>query len=199
MSIMIHNLPGKWCLSSRGTCQLFKSPKTLRIGALQLAQSSFECGVSENFEMLRARPVFWSTFGVSEKIFFLRRVWSGEKKIRGVGDEFKTSMIDKPYLFNDNKPIECLYISPSSMYKHQWNVVRAIAVLRQNEMPIKLTLIGGGTGKSQELIQKAIEKSDPNHEYVRQLPFVPQQELPIYLAKSDIFSSIKIKNNLLNI
>jgi len=105
----------------------------------------------------------------------------------GVGDEFKTSMIDKPFLFNDNKPIECLYISPSSMYKHQWNVVRAIAVLRQNEMPIKLTLIGGGTGKSQELLQKAIEKSDPNHEYVRQLPFVPQQELPIYLAKSDIF------------
>jgi len=66
-------------------------------------------------------------------------------------------------------------------------VVRAIAELRQHGAPIKLTLIGGGTGKAQELLQKEMEKSDPNHDFVRQLPFVPQHELPMYLAESDIF------------
>lgn len=105
----------------------------------------------------------------------------------GVGDEFRTTVSDKSFPSNDSKQIECLYISNTSMYKHQWNVVSAIAVLRQHGMPIKLTLIGGGTGKAQELFQKEMEKSDPNHEFVRQLPFVPQHELPIHLAKSDIF------------
>mgnify|MGYP003976912991 FL=1 len=105
----------------------------------------------------------------------------------GVGDDFRVTMHDDLSPPDDRKPIECLYISNTSMYKHQWNVVRAIAELRQHGAPIKLTLIGGGTGKAQELLQKEMEKSDPNHDFVRQLPFVPQHELPMYLAESDIF------------
>lgn len=105
----------------------------------------------------------------------------------GVGDEFRAVAREEPLRSNIKKTIECLYISNATMYKYQWNVVRAISIIREQGIPIKLTLIGGGAGKAQKLLYAAMEQFDPDHEYVQQLPFVPQYNLPVYLAKSDVF------------
>ena len=52
--VMLVVAPQKWYLGARGGSQLFKASKILRIGALQLELSSFYCGASEIFELVRA-------------------------------------------------------------------------------------------------------------------------------------------------
>jgi glycosyltransferase involved in cell wall biosynthesis len=168
---------------------------------------SYEPGVMSNFGFIsKARLRLWiilylqnMAFRRSSGVIFLTNYAS--KVIQnssgllknttvvnhGVDDNFRTFMKNRIISFNQEKIIKCLYISNTAMYKHQWNVIRAIAILRQQGVSITLTLIGGGYGRAQELLQKEIRKSDPRSEFVRQLPFVPQHELPVYLAESDIF------------
>jgi len=104
----------------------------------------------------------------------------------GVGDKFKEQVYTPKQLLMETSSIQCIYVSNTAMYKHQWNVVKAIADLRLKGFPIQLILAGGGNGKSRELLNKEIEKSDPNSDFVRILEFVSPDEMPNLLAKTDI-------------
>jgi glycosyltransferase involved in cell wall biosynthesis len=103
----------------------------------------------------------------------------------GVGDEFQLKLIKRNYNFNF--PIKCLYISNALLYKYQWNVIKAIELLRFEGYQLTLQLIGGGKGKAQKMIENQISLSDPTGSFVEQLDFIPQHELPTYLLESDIF------------
>ena len=105
----------------------------------------------------------------------------------GVGDEFRDAQSRLSWPVKGERPIKCVYVSNAEMYKHQWVVVSAIESLRKSGYEIELTLIGGGSGKAQALIEKQIAMSDPAGNYVRQLDFLPHQELPFQLAQADIF------------
>jgi glycosyltransferase involved in cell wall biosynthesis len=104
----------------------------------------------------------------------------------GVGDLFKnkTHYPKSPLL--DQKIIRCVYVSNTDMYKHQWNVVKAIASLRKKAIPIEITLAGGGVGKSRKLLNDEILNSDPNEEFVKVVEFVTPAQMPDLLASSDI-------------
>jgi glycosyltransferase involved in cell wall biosynthesis len=73
------------------------------------------------------------------------------------------------------------------MYKHQWNVVRAIGVLRERGIDVSLVLAGGGSGRAQRLLDRAIAETDPRGEFVRTLGFVEHEKLPALLASADLF------------
>jgi len=85
------------------------------------------------------------------------------------------------------RPIRCVYVSNAEMYKHQWVVVRAIERLRKHGHNLFLTLIGGGKGQAQKLLQNAVAASDPKGEFVQQLAFLPQEEVRAQLARADLF------------
>lgn len=68
--------------------------------------------------------------GISKKFFH-------EPKIQ-------SEFIDK----DNNDPIELLYVSFIGAYKHQWNVVEAVAKLNMQGIPIHLSLVGALTEKS---------------------------------------------------
>ncbi len=105
----------------------------------------------------------------------------------GVGVNFKDIQPIRTWPKENERAIECLYVSNAALYKHQWIVVRAMAELRRRGFNIQLTLVGGGSGRAQRLLDAQIASSDPSHTFVRQMPFVPQNELPNYLANTDIF------------
>jgi len=73
------------------------------------------------------------------------------------------------------------------MYKHQWHVVEAIAILREQGHNLRLILIGGGQGKAQKLLTESMRRFDPTGAFVSQIKFVSQQELQSYLSNSNIF------------
>lgn len=82
--------------------------------------------------------------------------------------------------------IRCIYVSNADFYKHPWNVVRAIKRLRNRGLPVKLTLIGGGHGAPQELLEETISACE-GESWVKQLAFLPHSQLHLHLAESDIF------------
>lgn len=105
----------------------------------------------------------------------------------GVGAAFQAIEPDHSWPMEGERAIRCLYISNALPYKHQWNVVEAVAQLRQRGFDLQLELVGGGEGKAQARLEAQIAVSDPNHAFVTQREFAPQHTLPGLLAQADLF------------
>lgn len=86
-----------------------------------------------------------------------------------------------------NEQIECIYISNVAIYKHQWNVIKAIKHLRNFGYNLKITFVGGGEGIAQQKFNTERAASDPNNEFINQLEFIDNNKIPELLKKSDIF------------
>jgi glycosyltransferase involved in cell wall biosynthesis len=105
----------------------------------------------------------------------------------GVGDAFRLVKFSIPWPANNNQSIRCIYVSNAELYKNQWQVIKAVSLLRNKGFNIKLTLIGGGEGVAQKLLCDAIYLEDPLGQFIDQKDFLPQNELPFYIANSHIF------------
>ena len=105
----------------------------------------------------------------------------------GIGEDFKKAKARQVWNGKSMRAIRCLYVSNTAMYKHQWVVVEAVSYLRKIGYNITLTLVGGGAGRAQQLLNKQLSISDPGGTFVEQLDFVPQKELPALLTNADIF------------
>jgi glycosyltransferase involved in cell wall biosynthesis len=105
----------------------------------------------------------------------------------GVGAAFKHTQQVNTWPKAGARPIRCIYVSNAEMYKHQWVVVKAITLLRKRGHNLSLSLVGGGKGPAQQLLQEAIAVSDPEGVFVEQLEFLPHEDLPALLAEADLF------------
>lgn len=105
----------------------------------------------------------------------------------GIGDEFRLSLSERMWPPDPQSRIRCLYVSHAELYKHQWNVVRAVAQVRQAGYDASLVLAGGGRGLAQRLLEKSILANDPKREFVEQREFVNHNKIPELLADADVF------------
>lgn len=83
--------------------------------------------------------------------------------------------------------IRCLYVSNVEMYKHQWHVVRAIAMLRAQGYPVHVQLVGGGTGRAMQRLREVLAVEDPAGTFVEVVDAVRHEEIPRYLHNADVF------------
>jgi glycosyltransferase involved in cell wall biosynthesis len=91
-------------------------------------------------------------------------------------------------LFPENGPVQCLYVSNAAPYKHQWQVVEAIAQLRaQTGVDLRLRLVGGGSGPAMHRLQAAITAHDSSQTFVVQDAFIPNSEILDALRSADLF------------
>ena len=100
----------------------------------------------------------------------------------GVGQNFQELTHALPWPANGDRPVRLLYVSNAAWYKHQWMVIRAVEQLRIEGVNVVLTLVGGGSGPAQDRLRHQMSTSDPRGEFVTQREFVPQADLPGYLA-----------------
>lgn len=105
----------------------------------------------------------------------------------GVNDSFRNIKINREWEENRSKEIKCVYVSSAAPYKHQWHVVNAIKILRDEGIPVSLTLVGGGSGYSQKRLDKEIQLSDPTGIFVTQYSFIHIDNIPRVLSESDLF------------
>jgi glycosyltransferase involved in cell wall biosynthesis len=105
----------------------------------------------------------------------------------GVDEMFKRTQVLRSWPINGERAIRCIYVSNAEMYKHQWVVVKAISLLRARGYDLTLTLVGGGTGLAQRLLESAISALDEDKSFVKQLMFLPHPQLPALLADADLF------------
>ncbi|MBD63457.1 MAG: glycosyl transferase family 1 [Gammaproteobacteria bacterium] len=105
----------------------------------------------------------------------------------GVNDSFRNIKIQRKWNNGSSNEIKCVYVSSAAPYKHQWNVVRAIKLLREKGFPLTLTLVGGGSGFAQKRLEDEIKLSDPNGTFVTQYSFIHIDNIPMVLSESDLF------------
>lgn len=105
----------------------------------------------------------------------------------GVDEAFSRTIPLHEFPDGAARSLHCLYISPISRYKHQWNVVQAIELLRERGVKITLDLVGGGDDFAKNKLTQQLNRSDPNNLYVRQAGLVPHSALHDFLAKADLF------------
>ncbi|PNK02974.1 glycosyl transferase family 1 [Cylindrospermopsis raciborskii S07] len=161
-----------------GVMLRFKGYSLLRLIAILLIQ---------NLAFRRAQGVIFLTKYAGEVI---QRSCGSLKSVsyipHGVGNSFKHTQPSTLWTDNDRQ-IRCLYVSNTAPYKNQRIVVQSVEILRSRGYNLVLNLIGGGSGKEQKRLDKQILTSDPNGEFVRQVGFVPHQDLPSHLANTDLF------------
>ncbi|MDB9812961.1 glycosyltransferase [Gammaproteobacteria bacterium] len=105
----------------------------------------------------------------------------------GVNDSFSNTQGQRTWSDSLMEDIRCVYVSSAAPYKHQWHVVRAIKILRDQGLPVTLTLVGGGSGFAQKRLEREIEFSDSLGDFVTQHSFIHVDKIPDILSKSDLF------------
>lgn len=105
----------------------------------------------------------------------------------GVNEAFRQIYPKRAWPENRDQSIRCIYVSNVAMYKNQWVVVSAVKKLRDFGYNLELLLVGGGSGKAQQLLDNEIASSDPGGSFVKSVGFVRHEDLPELLASSNIF------------
>ena len=105
----------------------------------------------------------------------------------GVSNAFRISSNNGIWLTSSHHLIKCIYVSNVAEYKHQWNVVKAISLLKTKGYNIYISFIGGGKGKAQNRFVKEVSNNDPKNEFIKQIEFVNHDQIPGLLKEADIF------------
>ena len=100
----------------------------------------------------------------------------------------KVKQHKKKYRFNNK--IKILYVSTVNQYKHQWHLIDAVALLKQQGFPLELHLIGSGDGPAINRMRKAIHDKSSLGEFTyyhghlshsETLEWYPSRSFCIYL------------------
>lgn len=104
----------------------------------------------------------------------------------GVSDRFR--MAPRP-TFDGADEINCVCVSNADLYKHQWNVIEAVANLRREGYNVKLNLVGAGEGRpaAVAMIKSAMAKHDPEGDFVVLNGAVAHAQISDFLSESDVF------------
>lgn len=95
---------------------------------------------------------------------------------------------EKPRSFPMTGQVKCLYVSNAAPYKHQWHVIEGVARARDlSGRDLRLRLVGGGGGSSLRRVDAAIKEFDPDHKFVEQEAFIPNELIRQELAQADLF------------
>lgn len=98
--------------------------------------------------------------------------------------EIKEQKNIKEYSFEN--PYKFLYVSTVHVYKHQWNVVKAISKLRDEGFPVVLILVGGIIfNPSGRKLFKAINEVDPKREFIFFKGNVEYNQIEEYYKNTD--------------
>lgn len=181
------------------------------------------------FELLESRRYGWSwitlrmlllrwtqtsTFRRAEGVIFLTRyahdavmrvtkITNGKTAIvpHGIDSRF----LDKPReqfpiaQYSTDNPFRLLYVSIVDMYKHQWHVVKAVAILRGRGLPVVLDLVGPAYPPALKLLSQILVQIDPSGIFVRYLGAVPYEELHEQYAQADLCLFASSCENMPNI
>ena len=87
--------------------------------------------------------------------------------------------------FNEKSPCKILYVSSVEAYKHHWNVVEAVSVLRRKGFNVTLEMVGP-SGGGIDKVMDAIRRFDPFGEFCRYLGVVSYEFLDDVYCDADI-------------
>jgi glycosyltransferase involved in cell wall biosynthesis len=88
--------------------------------------------------------------------------------------------------FSDDNPFRILYVSTVDVYKHQWFVIEAVALLRRRGFPVSLDMVGHAYAPALERLNNALEKVDPNGKFINYVGALPYETLHKMYAQANL-------------
>jgi glycosyltransferase involved in cell wall biosynthesis len=87
-----------------------------------------------------------------------------------------------------SNPFVLLYVSTIDFYKHQWNVVEAVSIIRsQYGWPLHLHFVGSGNKFAIRKLIRIINKYDKKSEWVKYFGEIPYESINEEYANADLF------------
>lgn len=106
----------------------------------------------------------------------------------GISPRFMNQQVDhlSADSYSIDNPFTLLYVSTVHVYKNQWNVVEAVARLREKGIPVQLELVGGvifeAAGKR---LKESIEKFDSDRNFIKWHGDVPYNKIDEFYKQAD--------------
>lgn len=101
--------------------------------------------------------------------------------------------------YNAENPFRLLYVSIVDVYKHQWYLVEAVAMLRREGLPVALDLVGPAYPPALRRLREMVRRMDPGEEFVRYRGSVNYRSLPECYHQADAFVFASSCENMPNI
>jgi glycosyltransferase involved in cell wall biosynthesis len=89
--------------------------------------------------------------------------------------------------YNEKYPYRLLYVSIVTVYKHQWNVVKAVSELRRKGYPVVLDLVGPKASEGFALLEPVIQTEDPNQQFIFYHGMAKKEQLKDFYQQADAF------------
>ena len=172
-------------------------------------------GVSRmHLKLLLLRGIQTRSFRIADGVIFLNQfarsvVMDHAKKLKGqstiiphgIGKQFQREPIAQRPLsaYSKEKPIHLLYVSIVDLYKHQWNVVEAVSLLRRQGMPIQLNLVGPAYPPAMRYLLETMARLRLSGKVIRYHGSVPYSLLPEFYHQADIAVFASSCENMPNI
>jgi glycosyltransferase involved in cell wall biosynthesis len=86
-----------------------------------------------------------------------------------------------------NGTIRLLYVSTVKKYKHQWNLIDAVGLLRKEGISVELHLVGGGDSQALNLMRDAIHRNKSEKNFIFYHGSLPYEQTLEWYHKADIF------------
>jgi len=101
--------------------------------------------------------------------------------------------------YSIDSPMRLLYVSIIDMYKHQWHVAEAVALLRRRGFPVALDMVGPAYPPALKRLQAALKRLDPEGAFLHYCGPVPHSALPARYAQAHICIFASSCENMPNI
>lgn len=116
----------------------------------------------------------------------------------GISNEFRQLPKRQKFIneYSSNMPLRILYVSIVNYYKHQWNVIEAVKLLRKKGYPIELDLVGA---LNKSLAKKFAHALSGTKEFVKYRGSIPYEEMSNKYKSCDLFIFASTCENMPNI
>jgi glycosyltransferase involved in cell wall biosynthesis len=104
-----------------------------------------------------------------------------------------TEIVKNNHILSENKTnpingtIRLLYVSTVKKYKHQWNLIDAVGMLRNEGLSVELHLVGGGDSQALEIMRDAIHRNKSEKNFIFYHGSLPYEQTLEWYNKADIF------------
>jgi glycosyltransferase involved in cell wall biosynthesis len=152
----------------------------------------------QTFKLIFLRFIYYFSQKNADGVIYLNKYgrskiqnYLGKKKNRIIGHGVSKDYFfnRKKILINNKKTINIIYVSPIDLYKHQWNVVKAVELLQRDNFNVKLHIVGFFS--NQEAKRKFMESFNQLNSYKKNSViyhgFLKKEEIINLLKKMNIF------------
>jgi glycosyltransferase involved in cell wall biosynthesis len=101
--------------------------------------------------------------------------------------------------YSPTNPFRLLYVSIVDVYKHQWHVAEAVAILMKKGFPVAIDFVGSFYPQAMRRFKNTVERVDTNGAFMTYKGFVPYNALPEIYHNADAFVFASSCENMPNI